>query len=299
MKNSLRKIKIGLLFILLFSLPHMYFFKYLFDAKVNEIEPSNISKEEFVVMSYNIRCCNPTDIWKRSWFFRASLVLENIAVVKPNIIGFQEVTSIQYKYLKENLSEYESVILYRDNLPWSEGNPVFFDKGRYELQTNQSFWLSETPTTKSKSWGSADYRICTYVILKDKYTEKTLAAFNTHLDHKSEKARIQGMQIILDRISRLNDVPVVLMGDFNSVESSDTYKIVTDELEDTKYIALDSTFGNTYQNWGQQMDGEPIDYIAVTPNAFLAKKYSIMKNRYGDIYPSDHFPIYTTLKIRN
>ena len=45
----------------------------------------------------------------------------------------------------------------------------------------------------SKDWGAAHYRICSYVILKDNTTGKEFVVFNTHLDHESEEARINGI----------------------------------------------------------------------------------------------------------
>lgn len=43
----------------------------------------------------------------------------------PDILGFQEVTSQQYRYLKENMAGYSGIIEYRDSMPWSEGCPIF------------------------------------------------------------------------------------------------------------------------------------------------------------------------------
>ena len=114
---------------------------------------------------------------------------------------------------------YFGIIQYRDNKPWSEGCPIFFNTNRYELVDTKTFWLSETPEVMSKSWDSSNYRICTYVILYDKLQKNQIAVFNTHLDHKSKMARQKGMELICKIIRTMEEIPVVLMGDFNVEET--------------------------------------------------------------------------------
>ena len=148
-----------------------------------------VQSESIRVMSANLRCFNPQDIGKKSWFYRADLILKNIEAEAPSIIGFQEATKWQYAYLCKSLPGYDSVITYRDNSPFSEGCPIFYDTERYALQDKGSFWLSETPDVMSKDWDSKCYRVCSYVILEEKASGRQFVVFNTHLDHVSEIGR--------------------------------------------------------------------------------------------------------------
>ena len=79
------------------------------------VSEANLQPGEVRVMSCNLRCLNPTDLGKKSWFYRADLILKNIESEAPTIIGFQEATKWQYAYLCDTLPEYDSVITYRDN----------------------------------------------------------------------------------------------------------------------------------------------------------------------------------------
>ena len=83
-------------------------------------------------MSSNVRCFSPTDLFKKSWFYRAPLIRDDINEVKPDIIGFQEVTWMHMGYLKNVLKGYDSVITYRDNFILSEGCPVFYRTDKFE-----------------------------------------------------------------------------------------------------------------------------------------------------------------------
>ena len=274
----------------------LYLPRYLFDrekADVNEYWPH----ESVVVMSSNVRCYSPTDFFKRSWWYRAKLIVGIVRDVQPDIVGFQEVTPIHYKYLTSCLVGYDSVITYRDDSPLSEGCPVFYNALRFELIDKGSFWLSETPDVMSKSWGAAFNRVCSYVVLREKETGREMAVFNTHLDHVSDKARIGGIHVILDKIKAFGDKPSVIMGDLNAGEGSETYKAAAALFDDVKYRTSDTDSGATYQNWGAKLNNENIDYFLISKTGFDVRSYKIIRNAHRDPYPSDHFPIVTKLVL--
>lgn len=293
------KIIIGIIIvcILLLCIPNVYYLPYLMNN--GKVEADYGTSDDLTIMSYNIRCWTPLDIGKRSWFYRADLILENIRAVKPVIIGFQEVTSLQYNYLHNKLEGFQSIIEYRDKVPWSEGCPIFYNQYMYELVESGTFWLSETPNKISKGWGAADYRICSYVILVDKSDNSKIAVFNTHLDHESEEARIRGVQVIQGMIEKMEGIPIILMGDLNAIEMSDTYEYITESFVDTRYAAEESNKGSTYQDWGKEMDRPAIDYIMVSPDDFTVSQFYIWEQIYKGTYPSDHFPVCVKLKKSN
>ena len=203
------------------------------DAKVN------INTEDdgsITLMSTNVRYVSYEDFFKRSWFYRADLVCEDINSVQPDIIGFQEATPIHYEYLKKILVGYDNEMAYRDNFILSEGCPIFYRTDKFEKVDSGSFWLSETPEVMSKDWGSEHYRICVYVILREISTGKEFAVFNTHLDHTSDEARINGIQVVLDKISEFGDLPAYLMGDLNAKEDSKTIQSTKESFDDGKPI---------------------------------------------------------------
>ncbi|MDE7478141.1 MAG: endonuclease/exonuclease/phosphatase family protein [Lachnospiraceae bacterium] len=284
--------------VIFFVVINFYYLKYLLCAEKYEAQ-EDLGSNEILVMSYNIRCWTVLDVGKKGWFYRADLVIDNISLMEPDIIGFQEVTSGQYAYLKDNLPGYVGIISYRDLMPWSEGCPIFFNTSRYELIESQSFWLSDTPDKISKGWGAAEYRICSYVILLDKKTNIKLSVFNTHLDHKSEEARINGLKVIVNRMDQLEDMPTILLGDFNSTEDMEAYEYIADIFLDVKYEAKKSMSGNTYHNWGKQLKGLPIDYVLVSKDCFDIYEYIVLKKNYAGTYPSDHFPVCAKMKIKD
>ena len=267
---------------------------YVFSRRVLAVTPEQGQSK---VMSYNLRCIAPEDLGKKSWFYRASLVLEDIDTQAPGIIGFQEATPVHYGYLVDALPEYDSVITYRDNFVLSEGCPIFYHKELYELKDKGSFWLSETPEVMSKDWGSACYRVCSYVILTDKATDKDFVVFNTHLDHVSDEARIKGMEVVLKKISQFGGLPAILMGDLNAEEGSATINAATEHFLDGRYAAPETEGSYTYQNWGNMAKAVRIDYFMVSRSGIQALSYNVLTETHDGVYSSDHSPIVLTFTM--
>lgn len=261
------------------------------------IEYSADDLSEVRVMSCNVRCLNPLDLGKKNWFYRADLLLKGIEKESPGIIGFQEATKWQYGYLCDTLPQYDSVITYRDNAFNSEGCPVFYRTDLYKLVEKDSFWLSETPDEMSKDWGAACYRICSYVILEDIETAKQFVIFNTHLDHVSDEARINGIAVVLDKIKEFGSLPSLIMGDFNCEEGSETYKAVTENFLDAKYQTENTMTSCTYQNFGKSLNRNCIDYFMISKEGFTVNSYKVLRDTYDGVYPSDHFQIFTSLTL--
>lgn len=279
------------LVIQLFYLP-----KYLIED--HEVELADAKFDGITIMSTNVRCYAPDDLFQKSWFYRAHLIVEDINSVGPDIIGFQEVTFMHYAYLKDAMPGYDSEIAYRDDFILSEGCPIFYRTDKYEKLDSGSFWLSETPEVMSKSWGAAHYRICTYLILKDKADGKEFVVFNTHLDHVSDEARIEGIKVVLDKIAEFGNIPAFLMGDLNANPDSETIASTKDDFDDAHDIALEADEGPTYHKWGQQPNRERIDYIMISKDAAEVIEYRIVNNCHDGVYSSDHASIYVRVKLK-
>lgn len=250
---------------------------------------------ESKIMSYNLRCITPLDFGTKNWFYRAEHILQDLENEAPGIIGFQEATSWQYNFLVESLPDYDSVITYRDNAFNSEGCPIFYHTGRYTLVDKGSFWLSETPETMSKDWGSACYRITSYVILTDNASNKDFVVFNTHLDHVSDEARIKGMEVVLDKIAQFGGLPSVIMGDLNAEEDSTTIAAATEHFLDARYAAEETVDTYTYQNWGNMEVAKRIDYFMISKTGITPLRYAVLDQPHDGVWPSDHCPLVLTM----
>lgn len=282
---------VAFLFVQLFYLP-----RFLFEE--TKVELSTEMSDEITIMSTNVRCYSPEDMFKKSWFYRAHLIIDDINAVKPDIIGFQEVSPLHYDYIVKSMPGYLHEMAYRDDFILSEGCPIFYRADKYERIDSGSFWLSETPEVMSKDWGSAHYRICIYVILRDKASGQEFVVFNTHLDHVSDEARIEGIKVVLDKIAEFGDLPAFLMGDLNAEPDSKTILSTKDAFDDAHDIADVADDGATFHKWGTKLNNDRIDYIMISKDKSIVSEYRIVNNCHDGVYSSDHSSIYIKVKLK-
>lgn len=283
----------------------------------------------FVIMSANIRrkekwtSTSDMDTGDRRWYKRAEYYLANIEKVQPDILGAQEVQRGQYEFLTEHLEGYGSVVTYRDERgARSESCPIFYNENRFEYIEDGTFWLSETPDVMSRSWGAKEYRITTYVTLRDKVEDLVITVFNAHPEWKIDQGRDQELQVLADKVgeamtktvkvgetTRTVD-KVILLGDLNTYkEEPDGAGIaalapIEALLADSKDLANakgveNAYYGTTFQNYGVINPEDPqagLDYIYLPKDATVLSVGKI-DTIYDGIYPSDHFPIYAKVKF--
>lgn len=260
----------------------------------------------FRIMSFNIRVETSAD-GINIWDNRKADVVQFLNAMKPDVLGMQEVTSNQMKYLTDTLKAYGHVGVSRDDgKDKGEFCPVFFLKDRYQLMSSGTFWLSETPEEPSFGWDAACRRICTWALLQDKKSGNNFIFANTHLDHIGEQARQNGAELIKKRLSRLaNNLPVLITGDFNVNDQSAAYQIMTGRIfpmNDANKVAKKATGMHTsYHAWGTIPDdkGEKIDFIFLTPG-IKVKHAHVWNSLIGEgRYLSDHHPHYADLNAKD
>lgn len=222
--------------------------------------------------------------------------------VKPDSIGTQEMNSAWIEELDGLLSDYASYGIQRggdDSEKKSEMNSIFWLKDKYECIMQDTFWLSETPDTESKYEGAGCYRICSYVMLRNKETGQTYLHMNTHLDNASDEARVFGAKVIKEKIEEIkitssqSDFKIVLTGDFNDIESGNPCQTVSEFLTSCSSVSPENKH-STYTDWGNLEDnGEPIDFVFTDGEP---AGYMILDDTTNG-FVSDHYGVYATIDL--
>ncbi|AYN66692.1 endonuclease/exonuclease/phosphatase family protein [Euzebyella marina] len=268
---------------------------------------SGQSVNSIKAMTFNVRYANPKDginIWenRRDW------VAESINFFEVDVFGAQEVIESQLKDLVERLPDYTHVGIGRNGGSEGEFCPVFYRKEIFELLESDTFWLSETPEkTNSKGWDAALPRIVTWVKLRHKANGHEFYFFNTHFDHRGEKAQFESAKLLRKQIAKIaGDIPFLVTGDFNIPPSNGAYKELVDTntgaigINDTHEVAQ-KTYGPTYTFNGFALEPdqtrERIDYIFCSDKVEVKKHHTLDGQRGGD-FISDHFPIMAIVSLR-
>lgn len=274
------------------------------------LSPAIMIAQSVKVMSYNIRLDTEAD-GVNQWKNRPDKVIGLIKKYNPDLFGVQEAMHNQIVDLQSGLSEYSYVGVGRDDgKEKGEYSAIFYKKEKFELISQNTFWLSETPDVPgSKSWDAAITRVVTHAVFKDKTTGKQFLYANTHFDHVGKEARKNSAFMIKAYLkgfvsgSRYNNenlkVPVILSGDFNSEPTDAPYLTITNgehfRLFDSRPTNnLTGTFCGFELN---KMECKTIDYIFHSED-WKASNYQVIQDNDGKYYPSDHLPVLVTLTLK-
>lgn len=284
------------------SLSIVFFFIFLVFAFTMTGSP--VAALEIKVISFNIRMSFGND-GVNNWENRKNLVIRSLKDRNADFIGMQEVTSEQYHYLKENLGGYQSYAVGRKDGILEDEIMAIFYKPNYEILLDSTVWLSENPTVVgSKSWDAALYRTVSWIKVKEKASGTVFSFFNTHFDHIGKVARANSAKLIMKIIAEsAGNQPVVLAGDFNTTNTDDPYKILTDkwkglyQFSDALHVSKsDHEGGDVTFNGFKDEGGKIIDFI------FVSSGISVLEHRFlnikeGEIFISDHYPVEAVLKL--
>lgn len=285
---------------LIYILSVMLIFPALVCAKKDEsAKPQNTNS--FNVMTYNIRMNTPDD-GVNAWPLRKDKVTGLLKFHQPDIFGIQEALLEQMQDLEDGLPDFDHVGVGRDDgKTQGETMAIFFRKARFEKLEDGTFWLSETPEKPGIGWDAACNRTCTWVRFKDKLSNQTFYFFNTHLDHRGKIAKENGSRLILQKISEINkeNLPLILTGDFNSIQQDEPIKIIKNVLKDSREGTETVPYGQEGTSGGFDVKVMPniIDYIFVN-SKIKVLRYGILSDSFGMYYPSDHLPVFTELQTQ-
>ena len=271
---------------------YCYYTRYSLCKETYDVSKKEDS-DEITVMSFNIRCYTFDDKFKKSFFYRAPLIIKEMQENEPDIISFQEVQKLGYIFLKEHLIGYTFIEGFRGGSD-NEGAVIAIRSDRFTIQDKGIFWLSDTPDVPSMGWDAACIRIATYVCATDTVTNKKYTIVDTHLDHIGKLARINGIGVIFDRLGdKISEGSFMLMGDMNDFVGSATYNYaLSRNLNDAQIVASEKYLGPgaTYHAYGRIINNARIYYF-FTSYDITVNSYKVIDKTYNGVYSSDHFPI--------
>lgn len=267
------------------------------------------------VMSFNIRYPNNDDGENR-WANRTDFVADTIRAYGPDLLGMQEVFPVQAAFLKDALgNDYEFLDVPRDGefRKGGIGDPILFKKDRFERLDDGTFWLSETPDVAgSRGWDAAMPRLVRWAKLRDRHAggenAEPLYFFNAHFDHEGPTAKLESAKLLRAKIVKIaGGAPVVVTGDFNSMEETPAYAALVGSTAAPALIdsyravhppatPVRSADEATFHGFrGTNKNPNRIDWVLHSPH-FATESAEIDRTSRDGRYPSDHFPVTATLR---
>jgi endonuclease/exonuclease/phosphatase family metal-dependent hydrolase len=251
------------------------------------------------IMTFNVRGAHCAD-GDNEWPKRAAL---NVAVIRrhaPDLIGFQELQVENIYDYDEGLESYGPY----PGPPYGDAEPfaypgIWWNPERLTALDPGGFWLSETPDEHSASWDTACIRSAAWMRFRVADGKTELVHLNTHLDHVSERARVEGARLIVERTRRWDDegTPMIVTGDFNCPPDSEPYEVLASAGFEDVFRRVgcpseenESTF---HAFTGAPDHSFRMDWILVRPGTttVTVERCAAIRDAEPPLYPSDHFPV--------
>jgi len=247
----------------------------------------------FSVLTLNLRF-GLADDGPNSWRYRKKGYSALFAKYHADFFGFQEANDFQIDFIDNILTGY-NYIGKRSPSPLFWQNNIVFYKNVWTCIYYEHFFLSPTPTVPSRFRESLWPRQCTVGMFQN--FDRKLICINTHLDF-DESIQIESAKLILERLSLLPiDIPVILIGDFNTAPFSPCHNIFTGynqrSSEKGAYFknAFKRPFPATHHGFTGNIDGDHIDWILYR-GEIAVESSKVIRETFGSMYVSDHFPLY-------
>lgn len=250
----------------------------------------------FSIISFNIRCCDDADGY--SIEERAPRLSKVIADYDADIIGLQEFRPAWEKHISRYFGEeYDMFNKYRCETTDIESSPILWRKEKFECLKTGYFWLSDTPEVESKGWDELFdcYRICEYVILRDKASGNCFTVMNTHFGF-GECGQVKSVRLIEAYAERISSYPTVIVGDFNMTPASLGYSEISKIFTDVNTATVND-LRTTYHGYHpEKHPNSHIDYCFVN-KAVRPVSQKIIDDLVDGMFPSDHYGLHAKLEI--
>lgn len=246
------------------------------------------NNDTFTIGTYNILVAWDNDPnWENN---RKDPVIQNMRMME--IVGIEEASYRQRTDIGNALQDdYDVYIVGRDkgtDAPDAgEMTGIFYMKNRFKVEDKGIFWFGPDPT---KPYLTSDKynRFCMWMKLKEIRSGKSFYVFKSHLPVGGDEMvneRLRCIKIIENKINELmrqEELPVVVMGDLNSLPWREDIKYLVNLYPDAWEIA-DQQVGPSYTFPGNQARGDMICVKGLNVHkAIVVESYNC----------SDHFPYY-------
>lgn len=311
-------------------------------------------EDTFTLGSFNILCnfyaskCTYAPSWVINPELRKENILNSIISYNLDILSLQELETASYaEYYKTQLEsriDYDSVYLPRGRAQTLtdkrtvDGCAIFWKKSKFKLKEQFSIDFFQKLISDARFQSSQDILNrntrkdnVSLILVLEKNDGALLIVVNTHIFWDPDYADVKLLQTILliEEIQKIKqkykDVPVVLMGDFNSLHDSSVYNLIVHKSTDAKDFGLYdySPFNNGYSHNFDFVDAyngqdltftnftptfrETIDYIFYESKLSLVSVLSPVEEEYAERcvglpnihFPSDHILIGARMCYKN
>lgn len=248
------------------------------------------------VISFNIRFCDDPD--GNSVAERAPRLAEITGRYDADVIGIQEYTPIWETHIAKHYGDtYDMFSKYRNETIDIEASPILWKRDKFDCVKTGYFWLSDTPEQESRGWDERCncFRMCVYVILRDKQTGKSFTVMNTHFGF-GDRGQVSSVDLIHSYSRKISAFPTIVVGDFNMTQDAVGYAQMVKYFRDVN-VATVNDQGITYHAYEPENPcARRIDYCFVSEDITPVTQV-LMADTVDGMFPSDHYGLLNELEL--
>lgn len=232
---------------------------------------------------------------------RAEFLGETLEEIRPDVIGFQELTCAMRLELMKYLPDYFIAGGGRDASRLDESPAIGFLKDNFLLEQLSTEILSMTPHIPGTTYGgdqSPCPRAFCAAVLMPVSGGRPFRFMNVHTDHAGAQARMFASMQLLQALSRADEserLPTIITGDFNAAPETPEIHLIT-EYKGRRLTDATGKLPPTYHDFDMLAEKVKIDYIFLSDEWEPLKAESFHKKR-GELFLSDHDPVMVTCRI--
>jgi endonuclease/exonuclease/phosphatase family metal-dependent hydrolase len=253
---------------------------------------------ELKVMTYNIRYGTAND-GENAWPKRKEALIGMIQKHNPDVLGVQEALAGQIDELKAALPEHELLGVGRDDgIRKGEYSAIFTRHSKLGLREGGTRWISDDPLKPGTL--AFDAKITRIVTWGEFFTVggKRILLMNAHFDHQSPQARLLGGRQMRAFADQRQELPALVMGDFNSSSTDEPIKALMAGDRFKNSMPKVGPYGTFNGFKPEQVNGDMIDHI-LSSSAWEVSDVEIDRTLVNGRTPSDHFPVIARFKLKN
>ncbi len=214
-----------------------------------------------------------------------------------DIVAFQEMesfargqgkeTNLTLDYLLEQNPDYRAAAQ-GDPAVFPSTQPIFYKADALKLIDEGWFFFSDTPDViYSRTFNGSFPAFCSWARF-ERADGQRFQIFNVHFEYSSGSNRLLSAELVKKRMlgAVAQGEDVFLVGDLNARLGSETVGIL-----ESAGLDFAPTEGSTYHfNLGINLFGA-IDHIAHKGPGALAKMPMVVREKFLDEWPTDHYPV--------
>lgn len=248
-----------------------------------------------------------TGPWSRGdWERRKGPMDDGFKFLGADLVAFQEMESfargsggavnLTLDWLLANNPDFAAAAV-GDPAAFPSTQPILYRRDRLVLQDQGWFFFSVTPDViYSRTFNGSWPAFASWAQFTDRDTGETFRALNIHTDFSSRSNRLQSAELVAERISPWIEAgeTVLVMGDMNARAGARTLRIM-----ETAGVTFAPVQGATYHmNRGLNLFGA-IDHIGWAGAARMASDPVVVRRKFRDEWPTDHYPVVLDLVLGN